>query len=467
MQNPQEDLFIKKEEKKECREFLNEIFMSLGLEKIRIIEKRIFYLTKNLQFFKEFHFLSHQALNYRQENFIPKILEKIENSKWANHDLLRYFTPICHIQVGHKLESIPDIEKMNGEKEIRQYNLEEGKVCLIYIWSFNKPICKKQLKYLNELFEKNNWEGNVKFLTLNSDTNRETTLKFLKQLNLTKMEHFYIDVKKHSQHPLLKIGELHGYSSCILINNDNVIDSCGTLYEIDLEKRINLMLERNLANSGTMLIPHSIDKSEKTLLKKMISNFEAFTLFQSNLNSNAMLLNNEEFGCRIDSAENNNKYYLPSTKNSATSYKFNCNNSNNVNDNTNTNHYEQKLNGNAADKDSKNDHIGRLETKQYYNYNNNNNYINNMYSIFQSAGYEAPFTCDIKSYKKKLSKTLSMDLINISAPHLCEAKIIMNKIFPTGNLQKNNSNSLYSGEIEYQCHKNDEKEVLKLLHGLQ
>lgn len=468
MQNQTEDLFITKAEKKECREFLNEIFMSLGLEKIRIIEKRIFYLTKNLQFFKEFHFLSQQALNYKQEKLIPIIQEKIKNSKWANHDLLRYFSPICHIQVGHKLESIPDIEKISGEKEIRQYNLEEGKVCLIYIWSYFKSICKKQLRYLNELFEKNNWEGNVKFLTINSDASRENSLKFLKQLNLTKMDHFYVDVKKHSEHPIIKIGELHGYSSCILINNDNVIDSCGTLYEIDLEKRINLMLERNLANSGTMVIPHSIDLSEKTLLKKMIANFEAFTQFHNSLNLNSRL--SEEFA-GIDFAEN---HYFHSPKdsnmnlksmkdsfknmnsNNTCSNSFNNNNDNNIND---INYfYNEHLNNSY--KEIKNQNAGKFENKLS---NKNKNKNNNLPEL----GAEAPFICNIKSYKNKLSKTLSVDLINISAPHLCEAKIILNKIFPTGNMQKNNSNSLYSGEIEYQCHQNDEQEVLKLLHGIE
>ena len=470
MQDLKEDLFIKKEEKKECREFLNEIFMSLGLEKIRIIEKRIFYLTKNLQFFKEFYFLSQQALNYKQEKLIPKIQEKIKNSKWANHDLLRNFSPICHIQVGHKLESIPDIEKINGEKEIRQYNLEEGKVCLIYIWSYYKSICKKQLRYLNELFEKNNWEGNVKFFTLNSDANRENSLKFIRQLNLTKMEHFYIDIKKHPEHPIIKIGELHGYSSCILINNDNIIDSCGTLYEIDLEKRINLMLERNLSNSGTMVIPHSIDKSEKTLLKKMIANFEAFTIFH---NSSQNSVFNEDFG-GIESIEHQ---FFQSAKISSqnlafkSSNSFRNNNNHNTNDNNNSfanncsynneliNNNNNSIILNNANREIKSQNTAKPEGRIY----NSNKNINNI----PSSGAEAPFICDIKNYKKKLSKTLSLDLINIMAPHLCEAKIVLNKIFPTGIMQKNNSNSLYSGEIDYKCHINDENQVLKLLRGIE
>jgi len=436
LNNFSEDLFIKKEERKECREFLNEIFMSFGLEKFRIIEKRIYYITKNLQFFKEFYFLIEQALNYKQENLIPKIQEKIQNSKWANHDLMRYFKPSSHLQVGHKLESIPDIEKINGEKEIRQYNLEEGKVCLIYIWSYFKPFCKNQLSELNKLYE-NNWEGNVKFLTLNLDSNRDNAMKFLKQLNLQKMEHFYIDIKKHPDHPIYKIGELYGFSTCILVNNDNIIDSCGHIYEIELKNRITLMLERNLLNSGTMIVQNNIDKNEKILLKKIIKNFESFTLCQ-----NAILGNIVNSWGNNDLIENQ---YFQASNNSLINNT--CLNS--FND---LNNSASDGNINIVEKIYKTQRTGNSFTNGYTR--NNENYNN-----------DAPFTCDIKSYKRRLSKTLSQDII-ITAQHLCEAKITLNKIFLTGNLEKN-SISIYSGEVEYQCHNNDEGEILKLFNGIE
>ena len=363
MINEIEDHFSpKKDEKKECRQFIIDTYINLGLDKIQLIEKRIFTLTKNLEFFKETFFLTEQALNYKQENFLTKINEKIENSKWKNNDLLRHFKPICHIQIGHKLDSIPDIEKINGEKEIRQFNLEEGKVCLIYIWSYFKSITKKQLRYLNELFEENNWEGSVKFLTFNSDTNREYTQKYLKTLNVNKMEHFYIDNKKHPEHPLLKVGEIHGFSTCILVNNDNIIDYCGTLYEVDLAKKINLMLERNLVNQNNSIPINCIEKADKNSLKKIVKKIESITV------------------------------------------------------KTDENFWE-----------------------------------------------EEKMICNIKTFNRQLSRSLSLNQINITAPHLCEAKIIINKIFITGNIK----NYFYSGEIEYKCHIDDEKEMTALFKGTE
>lgn len=478
MLNEKEDLFIKKEEKRECREFLNEIFTSLGLEKIRIIEKHVYYLTKNLQFFKEFYFLAHQALNYKQENLIPKIKEKIQDSKWITHDLMRYFKPISHIQVGHKVDNIPDIEKISGEKEIRQYNLEEGKVCLIYIWSYLKSICKKQLKQLNELYEKNNWEGNVKFLTLNSDTSRENAIKYLKGANANKMEHFYVDLKKHPEHPIIRIGDIQGFSTCILINNDNIIDYCGTLYEVDLEKRINLMLERNLANSGTLQIPYSIDKAEKNLLKRIIKNFEDFTEWHNN---------------SINSSHINNQQNLSTLNNSQI---------------INSNHPYGDINCHPANELFSRVHVHNDDTLISNNevnsrFNSGTSFDKYCFKVKEnfdgkSGGNSQHFICDIKNYKKKLSKKLSLNIINIIAPHLCEAKIILNKIFLTANLATsvqnnnsagqnpnsntnnsnitnniisnnttNNNSTLYSGEIEYQCHSSDEVEVLKLFKGIE
>ena len=162
-----EGLQIKKKERKDCKEFINDVFMGQGLEKIRLINRSVYTLTTNSQFFKEYYFQTNQALHYRQTNLLNKINDKVRESKWASHDLMRSFKLDSHFQLGHKFESIPDIEKIFGEKEIRQFNLEEGKVCLIYIWCYFKSISKKQLKYLEECFGRNMWEGNVKFLTFN------------------------------------------------------------------------------------------------------------------------------------------------------------------------------------------------------------------------------------------------------------------------------------------------------------
>ncbi len=449
-QTSPEDLFIKKHERKECRDFINEIFMSLNLEKIKIIERQIFHLTKNLEFFKEFYFLSSQALNFKQESLIPKINERIENSKWANHDLMRYFNAESHIQVGHKLDSIPDIEKINREKEFPQFVLEENKVCLIYIWTYYKSICKKQLRHLNELFEKNNWEGNVRFMTINYDLNRDHANLFLKQLNLTKMEHFYVDIRKRPEHPIYKFGEKQGNSTCILINHENVVDSTGTLYEIDLVKRINLMLERNLANSGNMTIPNTIDKNDKILLKKIIKNFEAFTQSQSLINVNNHITggngfsNNDNMHDMI--SENNN--YLITPQLSA----------------MNTNVCIKETSPVVSNFNDPSNNSGVIISKTLKNNKSRNS--NTKLSNILNTVIEPPFVCDIKSYKLRLSKKLTLDLIKITVPHLCEVKIVLNKIFPTGNFQKGNINSHYSGEIEYQCHVNDEKEVLKLFSGI-
>ena len=46
------------------------------------------------------------------------------------------------------------------EDDFHFFNLEEGKICLIYLWTFYKPICKQQLRLLDDSFVKNNWDNN-------------------------------------------------------------------------------------------------------------------------------------------------------------------------------------------------------------------------------------------------------------------------------------------------------------------
>ena len=58
--------------------------------------------------------------------------------------------------MGQKLDSLNDLEKLNVMGKNHKINIEEGKIYLIYIWSFYKPICKKQLSWLNALFQKKN-----------------------------------------------------------------------------------------------------------------------------------------------------------------------------------------------------------------------------------------------------------------------------------------------------------------------
>lgn len=402
-----ESLQIKKQERKECKEFLNETFIGLGLEKVRLIDKSVYTLTKNSQFFKEFYFETNQALHYRQKNLLNKINNKIQESKWSDHDLMRNFVNDSYFQVGHKFESIPDIEKIFGEKEIRQFNLEEGKVCLIYIWCYFKSMSKKQLKQLEELFQRNNWEGNVKFLTFNLNSNRETTLKYIKNLNLYRMEHFYVDQKKHPEHPMIKFEEIYGSNCCILVNNENVIDYCGNLYDLNLEERINLMLERNLSNSGIYQIPYQIDKQEKKLLKSIVKNLNDYT--------------------EIALCDSEVDYF----KENELKYEY--------------------------DKGSDISR-GSSSPKMSISFKKNKEKRGEISPIRNER-----FTCDIENYNKKLGLTLSKSKITINAPHLSEARIIINKHFSTGNLKT----LAYSGEVYYKCQKDDEKEFLKLFTGIE
>jgi hypothetical protein len=124
-------------------------------------------------------------------------------------------------------------------------NIEEGKIYLIYIWSFYRSLCKKQLSWLNALFQKKNWENSASFITINMDKNRQYATKVIKLLQCERfLEHYYIDLMKFPNHPFIGVANKYGYPTAILVNNDGIIELCGSIFEINLEEKIDSLLKR-------------------------------------------------------------------------------------------------------------------------------------------------------------------------------------------------------------------------------
>jgi hypothetical protein len=156
-----------------------------------------------------------------------------------------YFKPESVIQVGQKLDSLNDLEKLNVIGKSHKITIEEGKIYLIYIWSFYKPICKKQLSLLNSLLQKKNWENSASFITINTDKNRQYAIKLMKLLQCERhLENYYIDLIKFPNHPLIEVANKYGYPTSILVNSDGIIELCGSIFEINLEEKIDQLLKR-------------------------------------------------------------------------------------------------------------------------------------------------------------------------------------------------------------------------------
>ena len=123
---------------KNCRQFINDTLVQAGGEKINFIERTVIELGKFLQYNKEIHFLTESCFNLKQENLVNSINSKILKSQWNIHEFLRYFKPECKLQQNQKFETLPDLEKLSGDKIVRSLNFEEGKIYIIYIWTIYK-----------------------------------------------------------------------------------------------------------------------------------------------------------------------------------------------------------------------------------------------------------------------------------------------------------------------------------------
>ena len=239
-------LLPKRETLRECRQFINDLFVSNSGEGMKFVEKILYKLeSKTSTFIIQRNFLAEEAFSYKSGNLVKSMIQKINESKWANNNLMRYFKPESVIQEGQKLDSLNDLEKLNVIGKSHKINIEEGKIYLIYIWSFYKSICKKQLSWLNSLLQRKNWENSASFITINTDRNRQYAIKLMKLLQCERyLENYYIDLLKFPNHPLIEVANKYGYPTSILVNSDGIIELCGSIFEINLEEKVEKLLKR-------------------------------------------------------------------------------------------------------------------------------------------------------------------------------------------------------------------------------
>ena len=246
----------KREDIRECRQFINDLFVSNSGEGMKFVERILYKLEpKTSTFIIQRNFLAEEAFSFKSGNLVKSINQTIRESKWANNNLMRYFKPESVIQEGQKLDSLNDLEKLNTIGKSHKINIEEGKIYLIYIWSIYKSVCKKQLSWLNALIQKKNWENSASFITINTDKNRQYAIKLMKLLECERyLENYYIDLIKFPNHPLVDVANKYGYPTSILVNSDGIIELCGSLFEINLEEKIDKLLKRQRKKKDSIRI---------------------------------------------------------------------------------------------------------------------------------------------------------------------------------------------------------------------
>ena len=278
---PSESQFVpSRETLRECRQFINDLFVSNSGQGMKFVERILYKLEPKANSFTiQRNFLAEEAFSFKSANLVKSINQKIFESKWNNNNLMRYFKPESVMQEGQKLDSLNDLEKLNVIGKSHTINIEEGKIYLIYTWSFYKSVCKKQLSWLNSLIQRKNWENSASFITINTDKNRQYAIKLLKLLQCERyLENYYIDLIKYKNHPLIQVANKCGYPTSILVNSDGIIELCGSIYEINLEEKIEKLLKRQRKKKDVIplgfLNNESLNKIKyfcKNILQKNVS----------------------------------------------------------------------------------------------------------------------------------------------------------------------------------------------------
>lgn len=270
------DFFQSKEKRKQIREYLNEIYSVFKPQNIHFVEKFIYTINSSLEVDKEIFFEPEAVFSVKNHILINDIKSKIENGIHSNNELLSQFKPDCAIQVGHKLDSIPEVQKfIVDNSQPKNFIIEEGKSTVIYLWSIHSLLSKKHLKHLNEMYNKNkrSWDAHLRIVYVNIDkkSDIEESIELVKYLKMFEATHFNLPFdENNSQNLYIKLALDKGYPLCIVVNSDNIVQMIGSLMDANLDRIVKESVQRNLITSQSVFNRGGIKEEEKAVLKNVI-----------------------------------------------------------------------------------------------------------------------------------------------------------------------------------------------------
>ena len=535
------------ENRKKIRDFLSNLYLSLNKkEELLFIEKIEININSNLVLEKELYYKPDNYYVPRHDNLIliSEIIKKINNSEFSSNILLQDFKPECIIHVKQKLDSLINVYKLSfieyldyfklllknntnnkntkiksdistnkrnsnlinnfefiniSEEKLLSPSLEEGKTTLIYMWSCHSVLSAKHLKYLFEMYEKNqnSWESYLRVILVNIDTTNhiEDAYKFLyKNFNSSKIninnveinnssknyvnnktlnnpsiksnysnfikkyfQLYYLPYDSSNNHPIIKTIDKHGYPMCVIINSELIVDRICSLFELNLLTLVEETKYKKAAlincNFSNIINFREEDKLNLDIiikeLPKKLEEFKTNNMFQVPhlLNINFVVKNTYS---PLNYLTNVNKNNASNVNNITTI----SNDSNNLKSKKNSfafNSIKQKLNA-------------RNIIANPNNYiNNNNNIDNNIYS---------------NSNLSNINNILVNDKSNLGINPLRHNQSNYTKHTTQNQFYINNSDAnnikilsditpkFIEVELDYMCHSIDDNSVLDLFKGL-
>lgn len=299
------ELFQSKPNRKIIRDYLNEVYSIFNANGMNFVETFRYKIDKNLELNKEIYFHPESSFSVKNEELVEQIVNKIKSGNHKNNELLAEFIPEAEIQIGHRLENIPQVVKFSSEgMEPKTIGIEEGKSTLIYIWSSNCPLSIKHLKYLFKiyLYNQRSWESHLRIILINVDTHLSNSNNFI---NLIKKDgkdldtdykkaidifksiistinipstfeflHYHLPFVDYQDNPYIKLVFKYGYPLTIVVNSDNIVQMIGSLLDANLEKIIKENSDRSQITSQSVFYRGGLKEEEKFHVKKTILELE-------------------------------------------------------------------------------------------------------------------------------------------------------------------------------------------------
>ncbi|EAS05846.2 thioredoxin family protein (macronuclear) [Tetrahymena thermophila SB210] len=229
-------------------EFLQELFSKSSFSKTWQLEYSTQKLWSTSQKYIDRRTLkiSVRPQNEEEVNELNEIEKKVYQQGSAQPDV---YSDLQETEIDRGLavgEKFPHYSKVlsvadESEGEIKH---QEGEVILLDVWATWCGPCQRPMQHNQDMLTKNEekWAGKVRIIAVSVDEDRKDVQDRINQRNWDKITHFKLNGWDAS-HPIIKDFSIQGIPFVALVDKQGIINYTGHPSGVNLEERINNLLE--------------------------------------------------------------------------------------------------------------------------------------------------------------------------------------------------------------------------------
>ncbi|KAL4428766.1 hypothetical protein ABPG74_001280 [Tetrahymena malaccensis] len=222
--------------------------------------------------------ISARPQNEEEVKELNEIEKKIIEQGLSYKDVYEQFQEIeidRGLAVGEKFPHYTKVLSVSDESE-GEIKHQEGEVILLDVWATWCGPCQRPMQHNQDMLTKNEekWAGKVRIIAVSVDDNRSDVLDRINQRNWNKITHFKLN-GWDANHPIIKDFSIQGIPFVALVDKQGVINYTGHPSSVNLEERINSLLEDKSVNNAKQQMTSEQYKLSKEFIKSKLGEYFA------------------------------------------------------------------------------------------------------------------------------------------------------------------------------------------------